>query len=866
MLSSRALLRLLTCMVACLVVACGASDNAPKPPARMLLASQAASTDVIVFNGLRAGFTITKTAQGLAVAEKLGGGSPVVVPAGARLRFADTSVAFDVDGKGGQVYRLYQAAFNRQPDPAGLGYWMLQMDGGLSLTAMAAQFVASAEFQALVGAKPSNVELVATFYNNVLHRAGERGGVDYWTGILDRDNGALPGVLAGFSESPENKALVDPTIADGFAYREYQQAYSSPTATQLFNPPPGPVVAPAPVMTLAELVGRYRRLPVENGAHTGSIDFVPGSTTLLQWSNQFGWLLRLTPDLANQRLLTDASNPYQTSGPPNFTLTYQNGKFVGFTFLNELYQRDGVPQDTVTYAQGGWRGYINYTLDRAPPAYGAGVSLYTAIWPLTDKPVDGFQVGTGTWILPNNLDFKLPLLPPDNPFRTSDPERGPTWWSVYQTIEGGYGYWLSSQFPTTAPKFKINGTGDGYVHEVSTPGWDFQYTAGTPNSLARDQMGIAQLSNRLLVPPDGITFRAGTAGEFLGYAWMALPLTSAKPDLAVPIGDQSWTLFFNASNFTGPVAFYVPDMFTKLARSYPTDIGTGLDVRPAIALGAAMEFGLLPTYAGADANGVLYSRIPRILFPTDSKGVSYLLADWHLYSAAALYDPVKDWLAGGAAASGKFDGAASFSPTIRASTLSFTQNNAAGSVAVTGLDQYVTTAIVATPGGGSAMGLQWSGKGSAGAFPDYFRKTAAGMQAVSAADVPAATNLASHEFPFTPRGGVFSSPTTGDDSWLTPAPAGAPQTALLSDGTIVTYAWYRFIDQPSLQRFGWSLAEKQRLQAAVEKIHAGWRGNREFMPPPTVGDLAALDAALIVTPPPGMEVGYVPVVTRQQRR
>jgi hypothetical protein len=29
--------------------------------------------------------------------------------------------------------------------------------------------------------------------------------------------------------------------------------------------------------------------------------------------------------------------------------------------------------------------------------------------------------------------------------------------------------------------------------------------------------------------------------------------------------------------------------------------------------------------------------------------------------------------------------------------------------------------------------------------------------------------------------------------------------------------------------------------------------------------LAALDPALIVTPPPGMEFGFVPIVTRQER-
>jgi hypothetical protein len=49
----------------------------------------------------------------------------------------------------------------------------------------------------------------------------------------------------------------------------------------------------------------------------------------------------------------------------------------------------------------------------------------------------------------------------------------------------------------------------------------------------------------------------------------------------------------------------------------------------------------------------------------------------------------------------------------------------------------------------------------------------------------------------------------------------------------------------------------------VEKIHATWPFDRDYMPPPRRGALVALDPALLVTPPKGLEVGYVPIVTRQ---
>ena len=36
------------------------------------------------------------------------------------------------------------------------------------------------------------------------------------------------------------------------------------------------------------------------------------------------------------------------------------------------------------------------------------------------------------------------------------------------------------------------------------------------------------------------------------------------------------------------------------------------------------------------------------------------------------------------------------------------------------------------------------------------------------------------------------------------------------------------------------------------------------MAPPSSGTLASLDPALLVNPPKGLEVGYVPIVTRQE--
>ena len=130
--------------------------------------------------------------------------------------------------------------------------------------------------------------------------------------------------------------------------------------------------------------------------------------------------------------------------------------------------------------------------------------------------------------------------------------------------------------------------------------------------------------------------------------------------------------------------------------------------------------------------------------------------------------------------------------------------------------------------------------------------------------VPDETGLKNVNFTTNPdRFGFSGSPYISPQSWSNPSPISGPHTVMLNDGSTVTYSWYRFIDQPSLQGFGWSDAEKKRLQKVVENIHSSWNSQTEFIAPPTVGDLATLDAALVVVPPKGMEIGYVPIVIRQ---
>ena len=137
-----------------------------------------------------------------------------------RLIFVDKIIALDIEGNAGQAYRIYQAAFDRKPDPTGLGFWIANLDLGKTLSTIADEFLNSPEFNALYGSSTPNASFVDSLYQNVLHRAGETEGVEYWNGLLN--NGiSRADVLVAFSESAENKAAVLGSIQNGIEYKEF---------------------------------------------------------------------------------------------------------------------------------------------------------------------------------------------------------------------------------------------------------------------------------------------------------------------------------------------------------------------------------------------------------------------------------------------------------------------------------------------------------------------------------------------------------------------------------------------------------------------------------------------------------------------
>ena len=130
------------------------------------------------------------------------------------------------------MFRVYNAAFKRLPDPSGLAYWINKYtpdENGIvesNSRVVALSFIRSDEFKSRYGDDITDEELVRTMYVNVLGRdidtetglpynangiGFDESGFNYWVGQL---NHADPNrretdyeVLLGFSESLENRGL-----------------------------------------------------------------------------------------------------------------------------------------------------------------------------------------------------------------------------------------------------------------------------------------------------------------------------------------------------------------------------------------------------------------------------------------------------------------------------------------------------------------------------------------------------------------------------------------------------------------------------------------------------------------------------------
>jgi len=141
----------------------------------------------------------------------------------------------------GSIYRLYQAAFARDPDVAGWQGWVGAVKSGASLKTVATAFAQSSEFQTTY-AGLDNTQFVTRLYQNVLGRAPDQGGLTSWVRSLNA-GASRAEVVLGFSESGEfknNTALdVDAFMTARFSNEHQGDVYRLYRATVNREPDSG---------------------------------------------------------------------------------------------------------------------------------------------------------------------------------------------------------------------------------------------------------------------------------------------------------------------------------------------------------------------------------------------------------------------------------------------------------------------------------------------------------------------------------------------------------------------------------------------------------------------------------------------------
>jgi hypothetical protein len=174
--------------------------------------------DTVAFSGSHSNFSVSIANGKATVVDKTGALGTDTFTSVERIKFSDGVYALDIapGQNAGQAYRLYQAAFARTPDIGGLKYHLNDMEANtLPLWQIASNFLASPEFASKYGSNPTDTQYINALYKNVLNRNPGASEVSWYQNQFNTKAMDRQAALIGFSESPENVALVGSAIANG---------------------------------------------------------------------------------------------------------------------------------------------------------------------------------------------------------------------------------------------------------------------------------------------------------------------------------------------------------------------------------------------------------------------------------------------------------------------------------------------------------------------------------------------------------------------------------------------------------------------------------------------------------------------------
>lgn len=491
-----------------------------------------------------------------------------------------------------------------------------------------------------------------------------------------------------------------------------------------------------------------------------------------------------------------------------------------------------------------------------PNDYRMGFSWYSASIPIFKEVIPGIQIGlASTWITTENGTLQYPDVKKLLDACVKDEKQmalyqswGPGVWQQFQSMEGSLGYWAHTRFHTRMPKYKPDAWKNFYTYSVSGPGFNVS-DGSVPTPLLKGYLGPVYLSNTILIPPDGLPTTEKGSGGFLGVAWYPLGISKEwRADFT-----STWTLFLKAKNFQGPIMYHPEEFWDGYPGPENLQNLHGLNRKDPIIYTMASEWGTIPYKRLADSKQAIWSKIPKMSFPVDADGRTVLLRDVRTYSKGMGQEVTDGLLAGE-----RLDLSAKAENQSKRITLSAASPPHFQDGKRLELAQGFK---LVTFDNETAFGFQWDDKKEGiQELPSYFKEEGDARRPVQESEVP-------HELvqsKFKSAGDTnfkFETP-----AWWFEAAEVDPKeyTAELTDKTTVTYRWVRFKDQPAVKALKLTEEQRDKLQKTVEKIHKSCAAGSDFMAPPTKGELAEFDPGLLVNPPEGKEVGWVPLIVRQE--
>ena len=108
---------------------------------------------------------------------------------------------------------LYVGYFNRAPDPAGLQFWIDQVEAGRDTNTIAADFAASPEAKSLypfltTPDVSSPTSFITSVYANLFNRAPDEAGLEFWEAQLSSGAvsaaDAIDAIIKGATTAPDS--------------------------------------------------------------------------------------------------------------------------------------------------------------------------------------------------------------------------------------------------------------------------------------------------------------------------------------------------------------------------------------------------------------------------------------------------------------------------------------------------------------------------------------------------------------------------------------------------------------------------------------------------------------------------------------